>query len=76
MATLPVLGSTGNCGTALTQIPLQRPNAGIRAYRRNRSKLLRINPDVEASEQVEIFEGSLQDQQLLASYVRDCRAIF
>lgn len=76
MATYGVLGSTGNCGTALIQNLLQRPEARIHAYCRSKTKLARLLPDIESSGQVRIFEGSLQDVQLLASCVRDCRAIF
>ncbi|KAI9681080.1 MAG: hypothetical protein M1822_007154 [Bathelium mastoideum] len=76
MATYAVLGATGNCGTALIQNLLQRPNAKIHAYCRNRSKLLRLLPEIETNGQVDIFEGSIQDLQLFASCVRGCRAIF
>lgn len=76
MDTYAVLGSTGNCGTALIEILLQRPTAKIHAYCRNRAKLSRLLPDIESSGRVTVFEGSIQDLQLLISCVRDCRAIF
>ena len=76
MATYAVLGSTGNCGTALIQTLLQQPKARIKAYCRNRAKLLRLLPGIEANEQVQIIEGGIQDEQPLADCIRDCRAVF
>lgn len=76
MATYAVLGATGNCGIALIQILLTQPKARINAYCRNKDKLLRLLPGIEAGGQVEITEGGVQDEQLLASCIRDCRAIF
>ena len=76
MATYAVLGSTGNCGTALIQTLLQQPKARIKAYCRNRAKLLRLLPGIEVSEQVEIIEGGIQEEQRLAACIRDCRAVF
>lgn len=79
MATYAVLGATGNCGTALIQNLLSRqPPTKIRAYCRNKAKLLRLIPEAaQASvDQMEIFEGSIHDIPLLASCVCDCRAVF
>lgn len=79
MATYAVLGATGNCGTALIQNLLSTPPpTKIRAYCRNKAKLLRLIPEAaQASiDQMEIFEGSIHDIALLASCIRDCRAVF
>jgi NAD(P)H-binding len=74
--TYAVLGSTGNCGTALITNLLRSPGTLIHAYCRNRSKLLRLLPDIKEGGRVSIFEGSVLDIELLKSCVRDCRAIF
>ncbi|KAI0192436.1 hypothetical protein F4808DRAFT_475810 [Astrocystis sublimbata] len=77
MKNYAVLGSTGNCGTALIKNLLScRPNAQIRAYCRNRMKLLRLLPEIESSSQVAIFEGSIQDVELLTKCISDCHAVF
>ncbi|KAF2238272.1 hypothetical protein EV356DRAFT_526090 [Viridothelium virens] len=76
MVTYAVLGSTGNCGTALIRILSQRPEARIHAYCRNKTKLLQLFPELFSSQQAEIFEGSIEDVDLLASCVRHCRTIF
>ncbi|KAL2169148.1 hypothetical protein VTG60DRAFT_6388 [Thermothelomyces hinnuleus] len=74
--TYAVLGSTGNCGTALIEILLKKPNARIHAYCRNRAKLQRLLPHISESGRVRVFEGSIQDVDLLATCLRDCHAVF
>ncbi|PHH92980.1 hypothetical protein CDD83_2813 [Cordyceps sp. RAO-2017] len=74
--TYAVLGATGNCGTALIKNLLQKPNAGIKAYCRDRSKLVGLLPEIERDGRVEIFQGSIQDIDLLASCIHGCRAVF
>ncbi|KAJ5952324.1 uncharacterized protein N7479_010737 [Penicillium vulpinum] len=71
-----VLGSTGNCGTALITNLLQNPDTLIHAYCRNRSKLLRLLPDINENDRVSIFEGSIEDTKLVQSCIRDCQAVF
>ncbi|MCJ1399414.1 hypothetical protein MMC11_002616 [Xylographa trunciseda] len=75
-STYAVLGSTGNCGTALIENLRRQPGALIHAYCRNRSKLLRLLPDIKEGGQVNIFEGSIQDIELLTKCISDCRAVF
>ncbi|KUI60169.1 Oxidoreductase AflX [Cytospora mali] len=74
--TYAVLGSTGNCGTALIENLLKKPGNRIHAYCRNRSKLLRLLPDTKEGGRVKIFEGSIHDVELLTSCIRNCRAVF
>ncbi|KAF2648489.1 NAD-dependent epimerase/dehydratase [Lophiostoma macrostomum CBS 122681] len=76
MNTYAVLGSTGNCGTALIEVLLQSPTTKIHAFCRNKQKLLRSAPRVESNEQVEIFEGGIHDISLLAESLRGCHAGF
>jgi hypothetical protein len=71
-----ILGSTGNCGSALIQILLNRPTARIHAYCRNKAKLLQQFPDINSIGRVDIFEGRITDIQLLSSCIRGCRAVF
>ncbi|KAK3720355.1 hypothetical protein LTR37_003766 [Vermiconidia calcicola] len=71
-----VLGSTGNCGTALIENLLRNPDAHVNAYCRNRSKLLKLLPDIKEGGRVTIFEGNIQNLELLASCMRKCRAVF
>ncbi|KAG0650224.1 Monoogygenase [Hyphodiscus hymeniophilus] len=70
------IGSTGNCGTALIKNLLRAHDAKIHAYCRNKDKLLRLLPEVSTSKTVEIFEGSINDIELLTFCIRDCRAVF
>ncbi|KAH6692161.1 NAD-dependent epimerase/dehydratase [Leptodontidium sp. 2 PMI_412] len=76
MAIYAVLGSTGNCGSAIIRNLLKRPKVKINAYCRNRSKLLRLVPEVEDSDKVDIFEGSIQDEELLKRCLNGCHAVF
>lgn len=71
-----VLGSTGNCGTALIQNLLRNPDAHVHAYCRNRPKLLRLLPNLDEEKRVKIFQGSIQDSALLTSCLSECRVVF
>ena len=71
-----ILGATGNCGSALIQVLLKSPNNKINAYCRNKGKLTRLLPEVVENKRVEVFEGSIQDVDLMARCVRGCRAVF
>ncbi|KAK2594647.1 hypothetical protein QQS21_007623 [Conoideocrella luteorostrata] len=71
-----VLGATGNCGTALIENLLRIPEARVHAYCRSKSKLLRLLPAIGEENRVEIFEGNIQDVELITSCVQNCRAVF
>ena len=77
MVTYAVLGSTGNCGSALIQNLLQSPQNKVHAYCRNKAKLHRLLPQVVENKQVQVFEGSIYDVELMADCVRgDVKAVF
>ncbi|KAK3328282.1 hypothetical protein B0T19DRAFT_442194 [Cercophora scortea] len=57
-----VIGSTGNCGSALIQPEL--------------IKLHRILPDVIDNKQLRVFEGSITDIDLMADCIRGTKAVF
>ncbi|KAK5654596.1 hypothetical protein OQA88_7226 [Cercophora sp. LCS_1] len=76
MPTYAVLGATGNTGTALIQLLLQSPDNQIHAFCRNKAKLARLLPDAVANPHLQVFEGSIDDVPLLASAIRDTKAVF
>jgi hypothetical protein len=76
MATYAILGATGNTGQALIQILLQNPTNMIHAYCRSKSKLHRLIPATLSNPQVRVFEGNLQDVQLIKNCIRGTRAVF
>lgn len=76
MKTYAVLGSTGNCGTALIQNLLESPNAKIHAFCRNKEKLLKLLPQLEWTESAKIYEGSIHDVAFLTECLRGCHAVF
>ncbi|OJJ77429.1 hypothetical protein ASPBRDRAFT_36654 [Aspergillus brasiliensis CBS 101740] len=71
-----VLGATGNCGSSLIQILLQNPNASIHAYCRNKAKLEKKLPDEVKDPRLQIFAGSISDEEVLGDCIRGCKAIF
>ncbi|KUJ13607.1 NAD-dependent epimerase/dehydratase [Mollisia scopiformis] len=76
MGTYAVLGSTGNCGTALIRNLLNSPETRINAYCRNKNKLLRLLPEAGTEKRLQIFEGSINDVELLTSCIRGAHAVF
>jgi putative NADH-flavin reductase len=74
--TYAILGATGNCGRALIEILLRTPHARINAFCRDQAKLHRQLPQIIGSEAVRIFEGSIDDIELIKSCVTDCHVIF
>lgn len=71
-----VLGATGNCGLALMRLLLARDGVKINAYCRDRTKLYRLVPEILDNKRVEVFEGSIGDEELLANCMRNCCAAF
>ena len=76
MATYAILGSTGNCGSALIKNLLQSPQNKIHAYCRDRTKLHRLLPQIVDNKQVQVFEGSIYDVELMTDCVRGTKAVF
>lgn len=76
MPSYAVLGATGNTGQALIQVLSQRADAQIHAYCRSKQKLLKSCPSIASNDQVKIFEGNLQNIDLLASCLNGTRAAF
>ncbi|KAI4213337.1 MAG: hypothetical protein LQ351_004078 [Letrouitia transgressa] len=76
MSTYAVLGSTGNCGSALVETLLQSPHSKVHAYCRNKAKLHRLLPQVVDNKRAQVFEGSISDVDLIASCIRGTKAVF
>ncbi|KUL89613.1 hypothetical protein ZTR_00425 [Talaromyces verruculosus] len=76
MNTYAILGSTGNCGSALIENLLQSPKNKVRAYCRNKAKLQHLLPQVVDNKQVEIIEGSIYDVDIMVKCVLDTKAVF
>lgn len=71
-----VLGATGNTGRALIQVLLQSPSNQVNAFCRSKPKLLQVSPCSVDNKQVSIFEGSLDNEPLLAECMRGTNAVF
>lgn len=76
MSSYAILGATGNVGQSLVQVLLQQPNQQIHAYCRSQKKLEKLQPGVSQNNQVQVFEGSLQDTALIAKCLQHTRAAF
>lgn len=70
-----VLGATGNVGQSVLQ-SLMENNREIHAYCRSKEKLEKLSPKIAKASNVEVFEGSLSDSELLADCLRGTRAAF
>lgn len=76
MPTYAVLGATGATGQALLHLLLQSPKNVVNAYARSKSKLLKLLPQYTDSTNLELFEGSITDVDLLADCLSDVSAVF
>lgn len=76
ITTFAIMGCTGNTGTAIIQHLLDTPNVKINAYCRNKAKLFNAMPATRENKKVEVFEGSIQDVDLLARCMQGARAVF
>jgi oxidoreductase AflX len=76
MAFYAVLGATGNTGQALLKLLLRSPDNRIHAYCRSKQKLEKLLPDAVESKQLRVFEGNLQDIELLATCLSGTKAVF
>jgi hypothetical protein len=77
MPTYAVLGSTGNCGSAVVRRLLEKsPDTQIKAYCRNKAKLYKVVPEALDNKQIEVFEGSLNDDALMDDLLQGTKAVF
>ncbi|KAF2017037.1 putative NAD-dependent epimerase/dehydratase [Aaosphaeria arxii CBS 175.79] len=76
MPTYAILGSTGNCGSALIQNLLKSPENNVNAYCRNVAKLNRVVPEVVDNKHVQVFAGSIHDVDLIVDCIRGTDAVF
>lgn len=76
MPVYAILGATGAIGGQVLSTLLKAPNNTVHAYCRNKNKLYSQHPQLQNNEQVKVFEGSLDDNQLITSCLRGARAAF
>ena len=76
MASYAVLGATGNTGNSLVQLLAKNPNTKVNCYCRNKAKLFKVLPDVAEQNNVEVFDGSIEDVELMTRCIRGCRSVF
>jgi putative NADH-flavin reductase len=76
MPTYAVLGATGNTGQSLLKVITQNPTNKVHAYCRSKSKLQNLQPDIIASQNVQIFEGGLKNTEIIRDCIKDTHAVF
>jgi len=76
MATYAIIGATGNCGLALLDNLSRNTTLNIRAYCRNKEKLVTSVPHLVELDRVEIYEGSIHDIDLISRCIQDTKAVF
>jgi putative NADH-flavin reductase len=76
MPTYAVLGATGNTGQSLLQVLTQTSTNRIHAYCRSKPKLEHLQPDIVANPNVKVFEGSLNNKEIIRDCIKDTHAVF
>ena len=76
MPAYAVLGATGKTGQSLIEVLLQTPNAKIHAYCRSKQKLLGLFPGIGDNKDVQIYNGSINDVELMAECLSGTQAAF
>lgn len=76
MPTYAILGATGSTGQSLLNLLLESPKNNIHAYARSRAKLEKLSPKLALHENVQIFEGALNNVSLIADCLRGTNAVF
>lgn len=76
MAVFAVFGCTGQVGSSVLDLLLKSPDSTIHAYVRSRQKLYAMRPQLETATNVRVFEGSLEDTDLLTDVIHGTQAVF
>ncbi|TGO31384.1 hypothetical protein BHYA_1438g00010 [Botrytis hyacinthi] len=76
MTRFAILGATGATGQQLVKQLLKSPEHELNLYIRSKSKLLKIFPNIETDGRVQLFEGSMNDLELLGSCIYSTQAVF
>ncbi|KAI9843132.1 MAG: hypothetical protein M1837_006585 [Sclerophora amabilis] len=76
MPSYAVLGATINTGQSLMNVLLQSPDNEIHAYVHSESKLQRMSPDLCGLENVKIYQGSIQNSDVISECIAGTQAVF
>lgn len=71
-----ILGATGKTGSSVLQILSKDPAVEIHALVRSKAKLMQQDPSLEAHPGTKIFEGSLDNTEVLTACITGTDAIF
>jgi hypothetical protein len=76
MSIFAILGATGLTGQNIVKHLLQNPENELNLYVRSQSKLIKLFPNIQENKQVHIFEGSMNDIELVSSCLDSTKAVF
>ena len=72
-----LLGSTGQVGGSIIEVLQQQsPAKQIHCFARSKQKLLKSRPELESSPNVSMFEGTLEDTDVLTECISGTSAVF
>lgn len=76
MPVYAILGATGNNGGLLLSTLIESPNNTVHAYCRDKKKLYSQHAHLVENKQVKVFEGSIDDNELMTNCLKGARAVF
>ncbi|KAK5081503.1 hypothetical protein LTR05_007634 [Lithohypha guttulata] len=76
MSSYAILGATGNVGSSLLQLLSKNSTNEIHVFVRSRSKLFNLLPAVKDQSNVIVYEGQIQDVDLIAKCIHNTKAVF
>jgi putative NADH-flavin reductase len=76
MSAYAILGATGNTGLSILQLLTKNPDKRIHVLVRSKSKLEKLFPGASSNPNIQIFEGSISDIQVLQACLKGSKAAF
>lgn len=76
MGRYAVLGATGNVGSKIVNSLLQNSKNELNLYVRSEAKLFDAQPELQTNQQISIYEGDLEDIDLIKNCMSDTKAVF
>jgi putative NADH-flavin reductase len=71
-----ILGTTGNVGRSLLAVLSESPDNTVHAFVRSKIKLERLCPKISSNSNIKIFEGDLDNIEVLSQCLKGTRAAF
>ncbi|KAK1067298.1 hypothetical protein LTR74_006502 [Friedmanniomyces endolithicus] len=76
MASFAVLGATGSTGSSITKVLLSQKDLSIHVLVRSKPKLFKTIPGIESDSRLQVFEGNIDNIDVLTECIRGTKAVF